>query len=172
MKLQQQPFEILRLLVIHRGNFVSRQEIQKVLWPDGYFVDFEQQHQYRHHELRHALRENASSPAYIETVPRKGYRLIAPIAEEETAGQFQAIAVLPLRDLSRDTDTHYFADGLTDMLVTEMGATVQSAGHLSSRHSALQGFGARPAPDRRGTEGAGDCRRLHPSAPETGSEFP
>lgn len=41
IKLQQQPFEILKLLLVHRGRFVSRQEIQRTLWPDDYFVDFE-----------------------------------------------------------------------------------------------------------------------------------
>lgn len=120
VKLQQQPFEILRLLVIHRGNFVSRQEIQRTLWPDGYFVDFESSINTAIMKLRHALRENATSPAYIETVPRKGYRLIAPLVEEGASEQVQAIAVLPLRDLSSDPDTGYFADGLADMLVTEM----------------------------------------------------
>lgn len=120
VKLQQQPFDILELLLVHRGNFVSRLEIQRTLWPDGYFVDFEGSINTAVMKLRHALRERAGSPAYIETVARKGYRLIAPIAEEGPSKDVQGVAVLPLRDLAGTPETQYFADGLTDMLITEL----------------------------------------------------
>lgn len=120
IKLRQQPFEILRLLFVHRGRFVSRQEIQRTLWPDDYFVDFEGSINTAVMKLRQALRENAASPTYSETVARKGYRLMAPIVEEASAKDVPGIAFLPLRDLSGNTDTPYFADGLTDMLITEL----------------------------------------------------
>lgn len=120
VKLQEQPFAILELLLLHRGNFVSRQEIQRTLWPDGHFVDFEGSINTAVMKLRQALRENAASPAYIETVARKGYRLMAPILEEESSRTVHSIAVLPLRDLSGNAETQFFADGLTDMLTTEL----------------------------------------------------
>lgn len=123
--LQQQPFDILRLLVAHRGDFVSRELIQSTLWPDGRFVDFERSINTAMMKLRQALRENASAPTYIETVPRAGYRLIAPILESVvTSGDAKpaigAIAILPLQDLSAEPDGQYFVDGLTDALITEM----------------------------------------------------
>lgn len=120
VKLQQQPFEILRLLLLHRGRFVSRLDIQRTLWPDDYFVDFEGSINTAVMKLRQALRENAASPTYIETVARKGYRLIAPIIEVGSPKGTPGIAVLPLRDLSGNIETQYFADGLTDMLTTEL----------------------------------------------------
>lgn len=119
--LQHQPFEILRLLVAQHGDFVSRELIQQTLWPDGGGVDFERSINTAIMKLRQALRESASAPTYIETVPRSGYRLIAPLAgADETTPAIAAIAILPLRDLSSSPDTQYFVDGLTDGLITEM----------------------------------------------------
>ncbi|QOY85874.1 winged helix-turn-helix domain-containing protein [Paludibaculum fermentans] len=136
IKLQQQPFEILKLLLVHRGRFVSRQEIQRTLWPDDYFVDFEGSINTAVMKLRQALRENAASPTYIETVARKGYRLMAPILEEASAKDVPGIAVLPLRDLSGNTETQYFADGLTDMLITELAqqSGLRVISHLTMLH--------------------------------------
>lgn len=120
VKLQEQPFAILELLLLHRGNFVSRQEIQRTLWPDGHFVDFEGSINTAVMKLRRALRDTAEAPAYIETVARKGYRMIAPIVEDGAAKDVHGLAVLPLRDLAGQPETQYFADGLTDMLITEL----------------------------------------------------
>jgi DNA-binding winged helix-turn-helix (wHTH) protein len=77
IKLHQQPWEILALLVRHRGELVSRELIQQTLWPNGHFVDFERGINTAIRKLRRALRESASAPAYIETAPRVGYRLTA-----------------------------------------------------------------------------------------------
>ncbi len=127
IKLQQQPFEILRLLLTRHGQFVTREDIRSSLWPNDHFVDFEQSISTAVMKLRHALREDAASPLYIETVPRKGYRFIAPLAQppaaQEEAPQrdiIRAIAILPLQDLSATPDNRYFVDGLTDSLITEM----------------------------------------------------
>jgi TolB-like protein/tetratricopeptide (TPR) repeat protein len=120
IKVHQQPFEILRLLVEHRGEMVSRQLIQKTLWPEDHFVDFERSINTAIMRLRHALRESAKSPAYIETVARTGYRLLVPVVEEGEGRRIRAIAILPLQDLSGLPDTQYFVDGLTDSLVTAM----------------------------------------------------
>ncbi len=110
--LQQQPFEILRLLVAHRGNFVSRELIQDTLWPNGQFVDFERSINTAMMKLRQALRESASAPAYVETVPRLGYRLIASVmGAEEPKPSIDSIAILPLQDLSSAPDDQYFVDG-------------------------------------------------------------
>ncbi len=121
IKLQQQPFEILRLLVEHRGELVSRDRIQKTLWPGGHFVDFERSINSAVMRLRQALRESAGAPTYIETVAGIGYRLIPPVTDDSASrNEIRAIAILPLQDLSATSDTQYFVDGLTDALITEM----------------------------------------------------
>jgi TolB-like protein len=121
IKLQQQPFEILRLLVRYRGEFVSREVIQQTLWPDNQFVDFERSINTAMMKLRQALRESASSPVYIETVTRVGYRLIASILEHAAEKDaIEAIAILPLDDFSSAPDHQFFVDGLTDALITAM----------------------------------------------------
>ncbi len=137
IKLQQQPFEILRLLVTHPGELVSRELIQKTLWPDDLFVDFERSINTAIMRLRQALRDSASTPTYIETVAGIGYRLIPSVADNSPAvegkSRIGAIAILPLQDLSSIPDTEYFVDGLTDALVTAMA--VESDLRVVSRSS-------------------------------------
>jgi TolB-like protein/thioredoxin-like negative regulator of GroEL len=121
VKLHQQPYEILALLVRHRGELVSRELIQQTLWPDGHFVDFERGINTAIRKLRRALCESASAPAYVETTPRVGYRLIAQVVEQPAEARIETIAVLPLKDLSNDPEAQFFVDGLTDALITEIG---------------------------------------------------
>lgn len=136
IKLQRQPFEILRLLVKHRGELVSRDVIRKTLWPDGHFVDFERSINSAVMRLRQALREKAGAPTYVETVARTGYRLIPPVIDESAGrSKIHAIAILPLQDLSAP-DTQYFVDGLTDSLITEM--VLASDLHVVSRSRVLR----------------------------------
>ena len=120
IKLHQQPYEILALLVRQRGELVSRELIQQALWPNGHFVDFERGINTAIRKLRRALRESASAPAYIETAPRVGYRLIAQVVEQPAEARIETIAVLPLKDLSNDPDAQFFVDALTDALITEI----------------------------------------------------
>ncbi|HZY72487.1 MAG TPA: winged helix-turn-helix domain-containing protein [Edaphobacter sp.] len=123
VKLQQQPFQVLKLLLEHPGEFITRERIRRALWPDNQFVDFEQSISTAVLRLRRALRENTGSPVYIESVARKGYRFIAPIAREDhrqSEDSIRAIAVLPFQDFTNADDAKYFVDGFTDSLVTEM----------------------------------------------------
>ena len=79
LKLQPQPFKLLVLLTSHPGRVVSRDEIRRELWPDGTFVDFDQAVNFSIKQIRDVLRDAADRPLYIETIPRRGYRFIAPI---------------------------------------------------------------------------------------------
>lgn len=79
IKLQQQPFQLLRLLLENPGEFVTRERIRKALWPEDQFVDFEQSISTAVLRLRRTLRESPGAPVYIESVARKGYRFIAPV---------------------------------------------------------------------------------------------
>jgi DNA-binding winged helix-turn-helix (wHTH) protein/tetratricopeptide (TPR) repeat protein len=77
--LREQPFQILRILIDHRGNVVTRDEIKKLLWPNDTHVDFERSINVAMAILRKVVHDDAEHPRYIETLPRRGYRLIVPI---------------------------------------------------------------------------------------------
>ena len=79
IKLQRQPFQLLRLLLETPGEFVPRERIRRALWPEDQFVDFEQSISTAILRLRRTLRESPGAPVYIESVARKGYRFIAPV---------------------------------------------------------------------------------------------
>lgn len=79
-RLQEQPFQILLMLVERSGELVTREEIREKLWPDGTVVEFDHSINAAIKRLRQALDDPADSPKYIETVARRGYRLVVPMA--------------------------------------------------------------------------------------------
>ena len=79
MRLQRQPSRLLELLTSRPGEIVTREEIRQALWGDDTHVDFERSLNFCVARLRSALRDNAASPAYIETVPTRGYRFVAVV---------------------------------------------------------------------------------------------
>jgi DNA-binding winged helix-turn-helix (wHTH) protein len=79
IKLQPQPFRVLLLLAERAGTVVTREEIQRCLWSESTFVDFEHGINFSINQIRGALADNAEKPRYIETLPRRGYRFIAPV---------------------------------------------------------------------------------------------
>jgi DNA-binding winged helix-turn-helix (wHTH) protein/tetratricopeptide (TPR) repeat protein/TolB-like protein len=79
IKLQEQPFQILSLLLEHPGEVVTREELRQKLWPAHTFVDFDRSLNKAMTKLRAALGDSADSPRYVETVPRHGYRFLAPV---------------------------------------------------------------------------------------------
>src|SRR2546423_11049047 len=94
IRLQEQPFEILRLMLEHPGDVVTREELARRLWPDGTFVDFEHSLNAAVKRLRAALGDDADNPRFVETLPRRGYRFVAPVASESPARHLHAV---PLR---------------------------------------------------------------------------
>ena len=79
IRLPRQPFKILALLAGQRGRLVTREEIQRRIWGDETFVDFEQGMNHCIKQIRTALSDSAETPRYVETLPRRGYRFIAPV---------------------------------------------------------------------------------------------
>src|ERR1700730_10348708 len=79
IKLEEQPFRILSLLLEHPGEVVTREELREKLWPVHTFVDFDRSLNKAMTKLRSALSDSAESPRYIETIPRHGYRFLSPI---------------------------------------------------------------------------------------------
>ena len=205
LKLHGQPIEVLAMLLERPGELVSREELQKKLWPEDTFVDFEHSINAAVKRLREALSDSADHPRFVETVPRHGYRFICPVdlaplslsepvaaisssvvpspaslpvaggdtgasapavgavrkpplqkrwvpalgglaliavvavlaalnvadlrdrvlrqagAIRESPLQIRSVAVLPLENLSGDKDQEYFADGMTEALITDLG---------------------------------------------------
>src|SRR2546429_3908619 len=79
IKLQEQPFQILSLLLQHPGEVVTREELREKLWPAHTFVDFDRSLNKAMTKLRSALGDSAESPRYVETIPRHGYRFLPAV---------------------------------------------------------------------------------------------
>jgi DNA-binding winged helix-turn-helix (wHTH) protein len=79
VRMQPQPFKLLRLLTNKPGTLVAREEIHAALWPGDTFVDFDQGVNFAIKQVRDALGDRAEGSLYVQTVPKRGYRFIAPI---------------------------------------------------------------------------------------------
>ena len=82
-KVREQSFRILVFLLEHAGELVTREDLQRALWSSGTFVDFDHGLNTAVMKLREALGDSADKPLYIETVPKRGYRFIAPVSREQ-----------------------------------------------------------------------------------------
>jgi TolB-like protein/DNA-binding winged helix-turn-helix (wHTH) protein len=192
VRLPKQPLQVLCILIERSGEVVSRNELHKLLWSSGVFVDYDQGLNKSIQKLREALSDSPESPRYIETIPRTGYRFIAPVAMPANSDQMvpatvgmgtsekttsvsagvprtrqgwiwyavglaavlllasawflelqrhlgdpiQSLAVLPLENLSGDAGQEYFADGMTDELITMLAKN--STLRIVSRTSVMQ----------------------------------
>jgi TolB-like protein/DNA-binding winged helix-turn-helix (wHTH) protein len=184
VRLQEQPFQLLAMLLEHPGEVVTREELQKKLWPADTFVDFDHGLNKAISKIREALSDSAESPRFVETVARRGYRFLAEVKvadaatvrSPELAGKLampktfprplawkasvfgllvlmaslatwklhswkrpspviRSLAVLPLESLSSDASQDYFADGMTDELISDLGQI--SALRVISRTSVM-----------------------------------
>ena len=133
IRLQEQPFQILVILLEHAGEVVIREDLIGRLWPDNTFVDFDRGLNKAINRLREALGDSADKPRFIETLPQRGYRFLAPVtavARGTSSGKeehgpvppphalrIDSLAVLPLENLSGDPSQEYFSDGMTDELI-------------------------------------------------------
>jgi TolB-like protein/DNA-binding winged helix-turn-helix (wHTH) protein/Flp pilus assembly protein TadD len=201
VRLQEQPFQVLAMLLEHHGEVVTRGELQKKLWPADTFVDFDHGLNKAINKIREALSDSAESPRFVETVARRGYRFLVevkvvdaasvpnvqlatqPLPETEFGDRseqasklamfkqllsssawkvsvvfvpllmaaslaawklhswhtpspvIRSLAVLPLESLSSDASQDYFADGMTDELISNLGQI--SALRVISRTSVM-----------------------------------
>jgi TolB-like protein/DNA-binding winged helix-turn-helix (wHTH) protein len=85
IKLHQQPFQVLAMLLEHPGEVVTREKLRRTLWPADTFVNFDIGLNAAVRKLRQALHDSADGPRYVETLPRRGYRFIAPVANVATS---------------------------------------------------------------------------------------
>ena len=173
VKIQEKPFQILAVLLESPGEVITREELRQRLWPGDVFIDFDNSLNAAIKKLREALGDTADNPRFVETLPRHGYRLLAPVKTEEQA--FPApeksaekisssvlplaiqptalialglvailavavyliwnhggsptsspvdkvmLAVLPLVNMSAETEDEYFTSGLTEEMITYLG---------------------------------------------------
>ena len=108
--LGEQPRRILEMLARHPDNVVTREEIQNALWPNGEVVEFEHSINAAIRRLREVLGDSSGKCRYIETVRRRGYRLVAPLSERDPIG---AVVVLPF-DGGGNSEMEFFSDRLTE----------------------------------------------------------
>lgn len=208
LRLHGQPLQVLAVLLSHAGDMVTREELRAEIWTADTFVDFDHSLHNAIARLREVLGDSAETPRYIETLPRRGYRFIAPVESSvespavselaldpsdsaqsarprevpvasvhrapraflavgflsllavvlivwltrtgsqaiSAARPLNSIAVLPLENLSGDPSEEFFADGMTDQLITDL-AKVQSL-RVISRTSVMQYKGTKkPLPE-------------------------
>src|SRR5947208_15495493 len=92
IRLQEQPFQVLTVLLQHPGQVVTREELRNQNWPPDTFVDFDNSLNTAINKLREALGDSADNPRFIETLPRRGYRLIAPVTRNDEKSDPGAVA--------------------------------------------------------------------------------
>jgi adenylate cyclase len=120
VRLQEQPFQILQVLLEQPGRVVSREELQRRIWLSDTFVDFDRGLYNAIKKLRESLDDSAESPRFIETLSRRGYRFIAEVTKNGDVGSRAAqasIAVLPFINMSADAENEFFADGITEEII-------------------------------------------------------
>jgi TolB-like protein/tetratricopeptide (TPR) repeat protein len=119
IRLQDKPFQILAALLERPGDLVTRDELQRRLWPADTFVDFDNRLNTALNKLRESLGDSAGEPRYIETFPRRGYRFMAHVSKTGKK-RGTMLAVLPFENLSGDQEQEYFSDGLTEEMITQL----------------------------------------------------
>jgi TolB-like protein/Tfp pilus assembly protein PilF len=152
LKLKPIAMELMLLLIECRGQLVTREQIIERIWGKDVFVDFDNSINSAISSIRRVLRDNPERPQFVQTVARKGFRFIARVdavtseksipQQKSNVSQFRihAIAVLPLEDLSGSEGQDYFADSMTEALITTL-AKIKTL-KVISRTSAMQYKGA------------------------------
>jgi TolB-like protein len=136
-------FAMLLVLVRNCGRLVEKDFLMQELWPDA-FVE-EANLTFSISVIRKALGESAHTGGYIETVPKRGYRFIAPVREVHSENQVKSLAVLPFVNLSPREGSEYFADGMQDALISEL-AQIGSLRVISRASSMQYKSATRPLP--------------------------
>jgi DNA-binding winged helix-turn-helix (wHTH) protein len=95
LKLQDQPMQVLLTLVERPQEIISREELRQKLWPSDTFVDFDHSLNTAINKLRETLGDTAANPRFVETLPRRGYRFVAPVTTDQPAATAPATQAAP-----------------------------------------------------------------------------
>lgn len=115
VRVEPKTMQVLLCLAAHPGDMLSKERIVRAVWHDVSVTDDALVRAVG--ALRRAFGDSPKAPKVIETIPTKGYRLIAAVSRESG---FESLAVLPLENLSGDPEQEYVADGMTEALITEL----------------------------------------------------
>jgi TolB-like protein len=143
MRLQDQPFELLSMLLERPGEVLTRDELRQHLWPQGMFVDFEHGLNAAVKRVRSALGDDADNPRFVETLRGRGYRFVASVETHDHEGSTlpartpSRLAVLPFTDLGEPSAPRFFTDGLTDEMITRVGRLLAGRIRIITRSSSL-----------------------------------
>lgn len=140
--LRDQLFQVLSMLLERAGDVVTREELQKRLWPGDVVVDFELNLNTIVARLREALGDSAEDPRYIETLPKRGYRFLAPVSEgaasELVRRHRTRLLVLPFSNTGGDPSEEYFSDAMTDEIITALCRVAPDRLAVIARTTAMQ----------------------------------
>jgi TolB-like protein/DNA-binding winged helix-turn-helix (wHTH) protein/tetratricopeptide (TPR) repeat protein len=139
IKLQEQPFRVLTLLLEHPGKVVSREELRNKLWPADTFVDFDHSLNAAIRRLRDALGDSAENPKFVETVSRRGYRFLAPVNGEQTV-----IAVAPQPSTSQHRRMMVAAGVVLLLGIGALALMLRNGGAKSSREPPIRSIAVLP----------------------------
>ena len=144
IRLRDQSFQVLALLMERAGQVVTREELQHRLWRNDVFVDFENGLNTAVARLREALSDSADRPRYIETLQRVGYRFLARVTESPRIPTATAVLrpktrliVLPIVNSSGDPSQEYFSDAITDEIITALSAVAPADLGVIARTTAM-----------------------------------
>jgi TolB-like protein len=139
MRLEEKPFQILEMLLERAGQVVTRGMLRDKLWPDT-FVGYDHGLNTAVNKLRDLLGDSARSPRYIETLPRLGYRFVAQVLNpgKPAATDKRMLLVLPFESLCGDDEQDFFAEGLTEEMISQLGQLDPKRLGVIARTSAVQ----------------------------------
>jgi len=157
VRLREQLFVVLSMLLEHAGEVVTREQLQRRLWPGDVIVDFELNLNTAVARLREALGDSAERPRFIETLPKHGYRFIGSVEAparitEHTPTPRAKIAVLPVVNLSGDPAQDYLSDAFTEEMITGLGSLAPDRLGVIARTTAMHFKGSRKDVTRIGRE--------------------
>lgn len=140
--LRDKSFQVLASLLEHPGQVVTREELQHRLWRDDVFVDFDNNLNTAVARLREALGDSAEHPRFIETLPKRGYRFLAPVSQLPAVSRPSAptrakLVVLPFVNLSGDSAQEYFSDAMTEEVITALAAIAPEQLAVIARTTAM-----------------------------------
>ena len=150
LKLRDQSFDVLAILLEKPGQVVTRDELRRRLWPADVFVDFENNLNSAVGRLREALSDSADHPRFIETAPKRGYRFIGSITE--SGRQRARLIVLPFSNLSGDPAQEYFSDAVTEEIISAIAGLAAERLAVIARTTAMHYKGSRKDIGRIGRE--------------------